>query len=40
MLRPDDGGLGEDGITDGRFNGFDLLDGLLFRETVQKEIDI
>jgi hypothetical protein len=40
MLGPDDGGLCEKHVTDSRLDVFDLLNGLLFREPVEKEINI
>lgn len=40
MLRPDDGGLGEERVADPRLDGLDLLDGLRFGEAIQEQVDI
>lgn len=40
MLGPDDGGLSEKSVANASFNVSELLDGLLFGEAVQEQIDI
>jgi hypothetical protein len=40
MLGPDNGGLGKKSVANPSFNVLDLLNGLLFGEAIQEQVDI